>query len=270
MGPRRRPVGVARGVPAGSRRARVCRTRGGRGRGLRRDGRGRVGRLSFAELSASLRPSTIARNKHALRRGKLGPNARKSALGSGVTVSATATESVQQQLQRILLRSRARVMDLFREWDDDGSGTVTASEFHGALAALGYEAERPDVEALFELFDLDGSGKIDYGELHAALRDGAAALDAVDPATGESKRRKAPLRRTPTFGSRPVGGWDSAFANDASQLEGRRSDATGGAIFGARSSTSCATCARRRRPGLTRVTTARARCRRSRARAQSP
>ena len=164
------------------------------------------GQLSFAELSASLRPSTIARNKHALRRGKLGPNARKSALGSGVTVSATATESVQQQLQRILLRSRARVMDLLREWDDDGSGTVTASEFHGALAALGYEAERPDVEALFELFDFDGSGKIDYGELHAALRDGAAALDAVDPATGESKRRKAPLRRTPTFGSRPSAG----------------------------------------------------------------
>ena len=64
------------------------------------------------------------------------------------------------------------------------------------------------MEALFELFDLDGSGKIDYGELHAALRDGAAALDAVDPATGEPKRRKVPLRRTPTFGSRPVGGWD--------------------------------------------------------------
>ena len=63
-----------------------------------RTGRGSSHSPSSPRASAP-RPS---RNKHALRRGKLGPNARKSALGSDVTVSATATESVQQQLQRIL------------------------------------------------------------------------------------------------------------------------------------------------------------------------
>ena len=42
---------------------------------------------------------------------------------------------VIQQLRSALSRDgvRARVIDLFREWDGDGSGTVSKSEFRKAL-----------------------------------------------------------------------------------------------------------------------------------------
>jgi arylsulfatase A-like enzyme len=77
--------------------------------------------------------------------------------------------SVQEQLRDVLKMHGAKLMDLFREWDDDGNGAVDKHEFRKAIAALGYDAPKSQIDALFNSMDEDGSGWIEYHELKDAL-----------------------------------------------------------------------------------------------------
>ena len=66
-----------------------------------------------------------------------------------------------------------------REWDDDGSGTVTKKEFLKAMGQLGYEASKKELGELFDSWDPDKSGVIELEELNKQLRaGGAVTLDA--------------------------------------------------------------------------------------------
>ena len=74
------------------------------------------------------------------------------------------------QLCDALAAKAVRVIDLFREWDDDGTGSVDRKEFRRGLAELGYEGDRTVVDALFSGMDPDGSGTLTLSELNAQLR----------------------------------------------------------------------------------------------------
>jgi hypothetical protein len=91
--------------------------------------------------------------------------------GSG-TISYS--EYIRHALRDGLMRSAARVADLFRKWDADESGTVDRLEFRRAVRALGFDAPREAVDELFRSLDLDSSGTVDYRELHRMLRQGAS------------------------------------------------------------------------------------------------
>ena len=74
---------------------------------------------------------------------------------------------------------RVRFVCRFREWDDDGSGTIDKKEFRKALQALGVTASKAELDALFDTFDADGGGTLEYGEINKALRRGGTVhLDA--------------------------------------------------------------------------------------------
>ena len=97
-------------------------------------------------------------------------------------------ETPIEQLRNALSSSFTRVLDLFKDWDDDENGMVSKSEFRKALPMLGLKVDRAVVEELFDSFDEDGSGEIDYKELNKHLRGGAGIeLDAAlqDGAAGE-------------------------------------------------------------------------------------
>ena len=79
---------------------------------------------------------------------------------------------VAEQLRDALSKGGVRVIDMFHDWDDDGSGTVSKKEWRKAMAELGFEAHRKEVDALFDEWD-DGSGLLDYQELNKKLRRGA-------------------------------------------------------------------------------------------------
>ena len=68
-----------------------------------------------------------------------------------------------------------RVVDLFRLWDEDRSGTVDKAEFHKAVRALGFDVEREDTDAVFDSLDDDNSGTLEYKELALMLRKGAGS-----------------------------------------------------------------------------------------------
>merc|ERR1712196_218649 len=86
-------------------------------------------------------------------------------------LTARSGTSVQEQLRQALNEHGTKLIDLFREWDDDGNGAVDKAEFRKAVAALDYDAPKSQIDALFNSIDDDNSGWIDYHELKQALSD---------------------------------------------------------------------------------------------------
>ena len=85
-----------------------------------------------------------------------------------------------------LTKNAVRVVDLFREWDDDESNTVSKAEFAKAMKALGYEGPPEDVDAVFDSMDPDGSGSLEYKELNSLLRRSVELDPSLKPgAAGE-------------------------------------------------------------------------------------
>ena len=63
-----------------------------------------------------------------------------------------------------------RVLDLFREWDENGDGTVSKQEFQRAMPMLGLQVPREEVALLFDSWDPDGSGMLELTELSRILK----------------------------------------------------------------------------------------------------
>ena len=85
-----------------------------------------------------------------------------------VTLDA-AKGSIPDQLNAILAEHSVKLMDLFREWDVDGNGAIDKKEFRQAVAALGYDVPKAEMNAAFDQLDHSGDGFIEYDEFKAAL-----------------------------------------------------------------------------------------------------
>jgi len=130
--------------------------------------------ITVAELMQPGSPNTSGRT--ALRKEKA---KRASALGTIDLEEGDASRPVQEQLRHVLTSNAVRVIDLFREWDEDGDGTVSKKEFRKAMPMLGLEVSKQDINALFDSWDPDGSGMLELGELNKVLRRwGDVKLDA--------------------------------------------------------------------------------------------
>ena len=152
------------------------------------------GRLDYKELNKQLRvgagslkdplmqPGAVGLGrtgvKHKLRRKDSSEKLKGTKLRN-VHIDLASDKSVQEQLRDILTANAVRVVDLFREWDEDGDGTVSKKEFGKALRAMGVAAEKADYDALFDTFDADKSGVLEYSELNRALRRGGSVQ--LDP-----------------------------------------------------------------------------------------
>ena len=126
--------------------------------------------------------------------------ARAAALPPMVKLSTQSGKSVPEQLFVILNAHQVKLIDLFREWDDDGNGALDKKELRQAVAALGYDASPVDVDALFHSLDEDGSGFIEFHELKAALlfvrRKAARARGTTSPIQPRAPPPDVPLYRS--------------------------------------------------------------------------
>ena len=84
--------------------------------------------------------------------------------------SGQGAASVAEQLQDILRKNFLKIFDVFKQWDEDGSGTIDRHEFAKVLNGLRLSVSVEEAHGLFDLLDSDKSGSLDYKELHHALR----------------------------------------------------------------------------------------------------
>ena len=99
------------------------------------------------------------------------------------------SEYLRFSLREALLRSQTRVVDLFRQWDEDDSGTIDKKEFRRAIQALGFDFfdEVSEIDKVFDEFDVDKSGSIEYKELNKMLRQQAKIADNLQPGAAGTK-----------------------------------------------------------------------------------
>ena len=92
---------------------------------------------------------------------------------------------IVEQIAEGLANNLSRVIEVFRAWDADNSGTIDKKEFRLGLQQLGLtEVPREEVDALFDEIDVDRSGEIEYRELAAKLKTKQRAkLSSVAAAT---------------------------------------------------------------------------------------
>ena len=120
------------------------------------------------EHEAELFIHQMAARKHSLRRDY--EDERVAPALKNVQLESKLASGVQEQLMQMLEASKTRVIDLFRAWDDDFSGTIDRREFRKAVRSLGVAAPKQEIDGMFDTFDQDGSGLIDYNELNHHLR----------------------------------------------------------------------------------------------------
>ena len=83
-------------------------------------------------------------------------------------------EQVDEQIRDYLSTKGVRVIELFRQWDDDGTGKIERKEFRRGMKELGLNASDAQLDELFDMWDPDKSGVLTIDELQKLLRRGAA------------------------------------------------------------------------------------------------
>ena len=106
---------------------------------------------------------------------KTAGSAHKIKAGSGQQVGSY----VLDDLHALLQANHMRVMDLFRKWDTDGSGSIQKKELRKAIAALGHNEPETGIDELFDSIDAGGNGAIEFKEFHRAIQRGRTSAPAA-------------------------------------------------------------------------------------------
>ena len=116
-------------------------------------------------------PSPPAATKNRNHNPKRGADRRRDYnLFQSLDLSQASVEQVPGLIRQALRDHLARVVDAFRQFDDDGTGRIDSREFAKNLTQMGLDAPQPAIDAIFHSFDRDGSGTITYAELDAIIR----------------------------------------------------------------------------------------------------
>ena len=164
------------------------------------------GQIDYTELHEQLRAGAGIELDAALRDGAMGTiegrASNRVALRGGLDTSKNtmfgsitfdASLPILEQLKKALAAPSvlSRVIDIFRAWDEDNSGTVSKREFVQALPMLGLNIERAHADDLFDSIDVDGSGTIEYSEMHRKLRRTMAAQALLSSKIPSPPKRKS-------------------------------------------------------------------------------
>ena len=178
------------------------------------------GSISRLEIDRRLKKyaKLIPEQQFALR--KMAGGRRGAALSTTVKLDRSSGRPVSELIRDALAANAVRVIDLFRDWDENGDGLISQKEFYQAMAPLGLDVSREEALELFDQFDPDGSGTIEYKELNMMLRrqvdvrevQRRRAMSAAELATTAScpmsksiKLTLAAMSALETSGSMPAG-----------------------------------------------------------------
>ena len=114
-------------------------------------------------------------------------------------------EQVDEQIRGYLSKKAVRVIELFRQWDDDQTGKIEKAEFRRGMRELGMNVSKAKLDELFDMWDPDKSGVLTIEELQKLLRRGTEISygDTPDKKGGSKKQFcKQRIRFWSTSGSR--------------------------------------------------------------------
>jgi len=112
----------------------------------------------------------LAAAKAKLEPPKEAPKDRRGTVGGKTfEFDPDSERSASEQLAMALKAGATRVLDLFRQWDTDGDGSVSKAEFLSGLPKLGFNIDKKYIEELFDEWDKDGGGELSFGELKKVL-----------------------------------------------------------------------------------------------------
>lgn len=100
---------------------------------------------------------------------------------------------VADQLRDALASNGVKIISLFRTFDTDQDGVITADEFETGLRALGLDVPSPVIHGLYEGWDNDGSGRLTLKELAEVLN----MSTIIKPCVRQDDQR--PPRSTPAL-----------------------------------------------------------------------
>ena len=153
------------------------------------------------QAGAAGKIETKSMNKHASRKGMLKEGSRGTSMRN-VNLSASSDKPIQEQLRDALSKQGVKVINLFREWDEDGDGTVSKKEFRKAMPMLGLNVPKKEIDALFDSWDPDGSGTIEMKELERALRRGSEIQLGAEMQAGAAGKIELSAKNKISSGSR--------------------------------------------------------------------
>ena len=85
---------------------------------------------------------------------------------------------MDEQIRDYLSKKGVRVIELFRQWDDDQTGKIEKKEFRRGMKELGLTVGKKQLDKLFDMWDPDKTGarslpprpRRDRAEIVAGLR----------------------------------------------------------------------------------------------------
>ena len=75
-----------------------------------------------------------------------------------------ALQRVIKDLQKSGFLTEEQVLNTFKLYDTDGSGTISRSEIYNIVRLSGEEMTEAEIEEMIRESDLDGDGEIDFKE----------------------------------------------------------------------------------------------------------
>jgi Ca2+-binding EF-hand superfamily protein len=132
------------------------------------------------------------------------------ALRDGERLFAEWLEVMRQKMNH----DHLRVLDLFREIDHNGDGTVTKDELASFLRQCGHPMPQPAIDAVMNVIDSDHNGQVDYQEfakrVHARFHQSPAAADNNSSSSSSSALAPAQTSAAVATSAVPQPGLDGA------------------------------------------------------------
>ena len=135
----------------------------------------KTGFITFEELQRLLRRGTAVKLDEKLKPGAAGEievkvdqrvavrkakiDRKDSNMLQGLDIDESlGLEQVDEQIRDYLSKKAVRVIELFRQWDDDGTGQIEKKEFRRGMKELGLTASKEQLDELFDMWDPDKTG----------------------------------------------------------------------------------------------------------------
>ncbi|KAL9275017.1 putative calcium-binding protein CML16 [Drosera capensis] len=94
--------------------------------------------------------------------------------GNGYVEFEELVDAIVPEMDAQILINQEQLLEMFRSFDRDGNGVITASELAGSMAKMGHPLTYKELADLMKEADADGDGVISFSEFKSVMGNSAA------------------------------------------------------------------------------------------------